>query len=212
MRARIEEAFGVTIAQGYGLNEIGLVAVRCGAGRYHVHVEHCWVEIVDDEGQPCAAGETGQLLVTGFRNAAMPLIRYDSGDLAIAETGPCPCGRTLPGFGAIIGRYRRYAYLPDNSMRYFRAILHALTDMPVTLCKPLRHFQLHQFRDHSFELRYLAIAALPPSFFDILRTAWEGVEPDNPLPLAFRAVDNLVQKGRKLQVFTSDFAPVSDNP
>ena len=52
MRDRIEATFGVPIAEGYGLNEIGIVATRCESSRFHVHPEQCIVEIVDDEGQP----------------------------------------------------------------------------------------------------------------------------------------------------------------
>src|SRR5262249_41357302 len=50
MRRRIESTIGAPVDQGYGLNEIGLVATRCSAGRYHVNIEHCLVEILDDEG------------------------------------------------------------------------------------------------------------------------------------------------------------------
>ena len=46
MREHIERSFGCPIHQNYGLNEIGLVATRCDAGRYHVHSEHCIVEII----------------------------------------------------------------------------------------------------------------------------------------------------------------------
>ena len=33
-----------------------------------------------------------------------PMIRYDTGDLAIAVEGPCQCGRTLPLMGRVAGR------------------------------------------------------------------------------------------------------------
>ena len=60
-----------------------------------MHAEHCIVEIVDDEGSPCAPGRSGRLLVTALRNFAMPLLRYDTGDTALLGE-PCPCGRGLP--------------------------------------------------------------------------------------------------------------------
>jgi phenylacetate-CoA ligase len=50
MRDHIERSFGLRVQQNYGLNEIGLVAVRCEAGRYHVHTENCHVEIIGDDG------------------------------------------------------------------------------------------------------------------------------------------------------------------
>ncbi|MDP6591413.1 MAG: hypothetical protein QF449_03710 [Alphaproteobacteria bacterium] len=61
----MEKMFGAPINLGYGLNEIGIVAACCPeAGRYHIHDEHCLVEIVDDDNQPVASGEFGRILVT----------------------------------------------------------------------------------------------------------------------------------------------------
>lgn len=107
MRRTIEQTMGVPVFENYGFNEIGVVALRCAAGHYHVMSEHCLIEVVDEEGRPCAPGQVGRLVVTTLTNLAMPLLRYDAGDLAKAVAGSCPCGRTLPAFGEIIGRYRR---------------------------------------------------------------------------------------------------------
>lgn len=91
--ARIEGILGATTHQNYGLNEIGIVAAKCReGGRYHVHTEHCLVEIVDEDGVACEPGEMGRLLVTSLTNLAMPLIRYDSGDQAVASDGDVHAG------------------------------------------------------------------------------------------------------------------------
>ena len=88
-----------------------MVAVRCAAGRYHQY-RALPRAIAGGDGQPCKPGETGHVLVTGLRNFAMPLIRYDTGDLASqAASGPCSCGARSPSFGEIAGRYRRFAGL-----------------------------------------------------------------------------------------------------
>jgi phenylacetate-coenzyme A ligase PaaK-like adenylate-forming protein len=61
------------------------------------------VEVLDEEGRPCAPGETGRVVATSLNNFAMPLIRYETGDTA--EVGaPCPCGRGLPVLTRIMGR------------------------------------------------------------------------------------------------------------
>lgn len=99
------------------LNEIRIVAHRCEARRYHVNAEHCVVEIVDEDSQPCMVGRTGKLLVTGSSNFAMPLVRYNTGDLAEAVGGPCACGRTLPSIGQIVSRYRPFRYTPKGTSR-----------------------------------------------------------------------------------------------
>ena len=208
MRRRIEGTFGVPVFENYGFNEIGIVAFRCTeGGRYHVNTEHCLVEVVDEDGQPCRPGQRGRILATTLTNTAMPLLRYDSDDLAEAVDGPCPCGRTLPAFGAIHGRYRRFVSLPPGTMKYWRALQRALGDMPAELSKPLRQYQLHQFRDGRFKLRLVAAGALAAAFTERIESEWRKVDAPEPAPLAFVAVDEIPRTpGGKFQDFTSDFA------
>lgn len=208
MRERITRGFGVPIHQGYGLNEIGLVACRCEAERYHVHVEHCLAEILNEEGNACVPGETGRVVVTALGNAAMPLLRYDTGDLAEAVSGECPCGRTLPAFSEIIGRYSRIAFLPDGTLGLVDVLRSAVEAMPIELARELRQFQIHQFRDSGFELRLAVRAPLPAGFATRVRAAWGENAATGGQPLAIIEVKEIARlPGGKFQVFTSDFMP-----
>src|SRR6185295_6418689 len=152
-RRYLEGVYGAPVQQGYGLNEIGLVSALCEAGRHHVHRENCIVEIVDEAGIPVASGAQGRLLITGLLNAAMPLLRYDTGDLVTALDGPCPCGRTLPTHGEIHGRLSRISALPQGTLSVVAALRTALQQMPANLTRNLRRYQFHQFRDGRFEVR-----------------------------------------------------------
>ncbi len=208
MRERITRGFGVPIHQGYGLNEIGLGGCRCEAGRYHVHVEQCLAEILKDDGGACAPGETGRLVITALGNAAMPLLRYDTGDLAEAVSGECPCGRTLPAFGEIVGRYSRIAFLPEGTLGLVDILRSAVEVMPHELACDLRQFQIHQFRNRGFELRLATRAPLPANFASRVRDAWEANAAARTLPLAIIEVEEIARApGGKFQVFTSDFMP-----
>ena len=205
MRTYVERRFGTPVHQNYGLNEIGLVATRCEAGRYHVHCEHCLVEIVDASGRACAPGKTGRLVVTGLSNFAMPLIRYDSGDLAEAVSGKCPCNRTLPSFGEIVGRYGRLVFLPAGTTTMVVALRDAIEKMPTNLVRDLREFQIHQYTDRRMEMRLVARSTLPDAFYERLRAVGG---PD----LSFQAVSEIPRSpGGKSQVFTSDFVPARDS-
>jgi phenylacetate-CoA ligase len=210
MRQRIEQIFSAPVFQNYGLNEVGIVASRCPeGGRYHVHAEHSLVEIVDEEGRACAAGKMGKLLVTALANPAMPLIRYDTDDLAIAADGLCPCGRTLPGFAEVIGRYRRTALLPPGTWEYWDALLRAVgREAPKELIQPLRQYQLHQNLDNTFELRLAVAGGSAPELLAFIHAAWLRHGGREAWPLRIRLVDEIPRpKGRKFQSFTSDFAP-----
>ena len=211
MRTRIERAFDIPVHQNYGLNEIGLVGIRCEAGRYHVHTEHCLVEVVNEQGLPCAPGETGRIIVTALNNLAMPLIRYGTGDLAVATSGLCACNRTLPSFGEIIGRYGRAAYLPEGTIELFLALREAIEKMPADLTHDFREFQIHQFADRQMELRIVVRSPMPEEFYARVRATWSkatgGAGPD----LTVREVEQLSRSpGGKFEVFTSEFFPARD--
>jgi phenylacetate-CoA ligase len=212
MRIRVERSFGVPVHQNYGLNEIGLVAIRCEAGRYHVHTEHCLVEIVDERGHACAPGETGRIIVTALNNLAMPLIRYDTGDLAVATDGKCACNRTLPSFGEIVGRYARIAYLPPGTIGPVLALRETIEKMPPHLTRDFREFQIHQFLDRNMELRIVIRAALPEEFYVRVQAAWAAATESGGPELTVRRVQELSRApGGKFEVFTSDFIPARDD-
>lgn len=211
MRSFVERRFGAPAHQVYGLSEFGLVGVRCDAGRYHVHREHCMVEIVDGEGRACAPGQVGRIIVTGLSNFAMPMIRYDTGDLAETVTGTCPCNRTLPSFGEIVGRYSRVAYLPPGTMGPVLTLRETIESMPMELMQGLREFQIHQYADKHMELRLVAQSPLPEPFFARIRDAWAKATAGGEQELSFRNVDEIPKPpGGKSEVFTSDFMPARD--
>ena len=180
-RARVEKMFGANISLGYGLNEIGIIAACClEAGRYHVHDEHCLVEIVDEDNQPVGPGELGRVLVTSLTNFAMPMIRYDTGDLAQALDDPCPCGRTLECFGPVLGRRSRIDPLPPRVLALSDRILEAMAQLPENLSYNLRMYQLYHQRDGNFELRMVLADSLPPAFAEHISQIWrQAAGPDS---------------------------------
>jgi len=54
--------------------------------------------------------------VTNLTNRAMPLLRYESGDLAAWADGPCPCGSTLPRLAAVYGRVCEVILCPSGKL------------------------------------------------------------------------------------------------
>jgi len=208
MRERLERVFRVPVNQNYGLNEIGLVAVRCPAGRYHVHGEHCLVEIVDSAGQPCAPGVPGRIVVTGLSNLAMPLLRYDTDDQAEWPADPCPCGRTLPAFVNLFGRYRRYIALPEGAYDLYRGVRACILEMPDDLMRPFRQFQLHLYRDGRYELRLATSGPMPAAFRDRIEAAWAAATSSSGKTLRIIEVDKIPSgPNGKFQDFTSDNLP-----
>jgi phenylacetate-CoA ligase len=114
VRAQCRRTWGVPVIDTYSAQEVGHIALQCpDHEHYHVQAESALVEVVDDQGRPCAPGAWGRVVVTPLHNFAMPLIRYDIGDLAEVG-GPCPCGRGLPVLEHILGRVRNMLTLPTG--------------------------------------------------------------------------------------------------
>lgn len=85
-RRAIEAAFACPVYDAYGASEFGALAVQCELGRYHVNPESYLLELLPH------AGEAARMVVTTLDKRVMPLLRYDTGDLAIRATAPCTCG------------------------------------------------------------------------------------------------------------------------
>ena len=103
----IEKYFNAPIINRYGLREFGWWAAqscRESTDKFHINTELVVCEILRPDGTPCAAGETGRIVLTDLHNFARPFIRYDTGDLAAAVDDVCPCGRGFPMLGPIEGR------------------------------------------------------------------------------------------------------------
>ncbi len=115
LRQRARE-LGWTVFAHYGLTETGFGGgVECGAHQgYHMRELDLLVEIVDPlTGEPCPAGERGEVVLTTLTRQAMPLLRYRTGDVARLLPGPCPCGSPMHRLGEIEGRL----VLQDGGLR-----------------------------------------------------------------------------------------------
>jgi phenylacetate-CoA ligase len=106
LRETCRDAWGVAVVHLYRAEEVGALALQCPEREhFHIQSEQAVVEVVDDQGNVCAPGQIGRVLATPLNNFAMPLLRYEVGE--IAEVGAsCACGRGLPVLTSITGRDR----------------------------------------------------------------------------------------------------------
>lgn len=104
-RERIRAATGARVLSFYGSRECGWLASECReAGRLHLNTAGAVVEAAPD----------GRLLVTDLLNRALPLIRYEIGDLGRLAPAPCPCGDPRPVLEALEGRTLDVFVLPSG--------------------------------------------------------------------------------------------------
>ncbi len=106
-RKELEEALNIKAYDSYGLSEMmgPGVAFECQEqDGLHIWEDHFLIEILDNNEQPCAPGEPGELVVTSLTKEAMPLIRYHTGDVTYIMEEKCSCGRTSRKLHRFLGR------------------------------------------------------------------------------------------------------------
>jgi phenylacetate-CoA ligase len=109
MRREIEEGWGMTATDIYGLSEIigPGVSFECPEAQQGLHVneDHFYVEVINPEtGEVAPDGERGELVFTTITKEAIPLIRFRTRDISSLDRSSCPCGRTLVKMNKVFGR------------------------------------------------------------------------------------------------------------
>lgn len=101
MRDIITQAFHCKVFDFYGSAERVCYIQTCECGNYHIIPEYGLTELIPLEKSD---GAQCKVVSTGFWNMAMPLIRYDTGDIVVKSENACPCGRQFPLIESINGR------------------------------------------------------------------------------------------------------------
>lgn len=98
----IRNAFGVQPHNHYGMAEAVANISQCPNGILHVDEDFSAVEFVPSE------GGQHRIVGTNFTNPTFPLLRYDTGDLAVLTGADCGCGRPGRVVDIIDGRREDY--------------------------------------------------------------------------------------------------------
>jgi phenylacetate-CoA ligase len=117
-RRLLEDGFGTLVLDEYSAYEVLTVSSQCRSGSMHVDEDRVWLEIVDDDGEPVPDGVEGRVVVTHFRERAMPLVRYALGDRAVRRSDGCACGMTTATMELSAGRSDDVVVLPDGQHVY----------------------------------------------------------------------------------------------
>jgi phenylacetate-CoA ligase len=157
MRAEMEEAFDCEVFDKYGSRETNIVAHESpGHDGMCIQAEHTYVEFLDDRGDPCQPGETGRLVLTTLNNRAMPLLRYETSDLAAPLAGTCRSGVTLPRMTPVLGRRQDVLRTPDGGLVHPQLFSNVLRQFPA-----IEWFQVVQQQAEALTLRVVAPGGLP---------------------------------------------------
>lgn len=145
-RMVIEEGFGCPVVNYYGSTEGATMITQCEQGNLHIDDESGMIEFINGEGRQAKAGEAAKMLITSFTTKAMPLIRYNIGDMAILSSEPCKCGRCGIVVSEIVGRTDDVFVTPEKG--YVGRMSTSLKLLPSSV----RKAQIHQYEAARFIL------------------------------------------------------------
>lgn len=149
-RKVIERVFAVPATNRYGCEEVSLIASECNVHHgLHVAAESIYTEVR-------GTGETGPILVTDLSNFAMPLIRYQTGDVITMSSRTCPCGRGLPLIEKVEGRDADYVVTPAGKLisgisltENFAVLIRGAAQVQI-IQETLTHLRVRMVVDHQF--------------------------------------------------------------
>jgi len=105
---KITGAWNIQLYSTYASTEMQTAFTECSAGKGgHQQPELVIVELLNEQNQPVADGETGEVSITTLGVEGMPLLRYKTGDICIAHREPCSCGRHSLRLSPVIGRKKQ---------------------------------------------------------------------------------------------------------
>jgi len=139
-RKLIEQVFASPVYDSYGHLERTVAISQCPSGRYHIHADYGFTELVEPQRDlrlplALAPGQSVfEVASTSLYNLSMPLIRYKTGDLVVTDSAQsrCACGRSFPVVHSIVGRDSDIVVTPEG--KAITALYVALDRLPGIAC------------------------------------------------------------------------------
>ncbi len=114
---KITDEWDLKLYSTYASTEMGTAFTECEAGKGgHHHPEMIIVEFLDENNNPVAKGEPGEVTITNLGVEGMPLLRFKTGDICHHHIEPCSCGRTTMRLGPVIGRKQQMIKLKGTTL------------------------------------------------------------------------------------------------
>lgn len=126
---KITEQWNIRLYSTYASTEMQTAFTECKAGKGgHHHPELLYVELLDENNQPVAPGQEGEVTITTLGVEGMPLLRYKTGDICQYHEETCSCGRHTLRLSPVIGRKKQMIKYKGTTL-YPPALFDLLNDM-----------------------------------------------------------------------------------
>lgn len=162
----IKAAFNCPVVEDYGLNEGFMVGQKKDLPYFYIYTPSVFIEILNDLNEPVNDGEMGRIVLTKLDGFAMPLIRYDTGDLGILlprEKYPPNRDLSFPLLERVIGRNTDIIKTPDGKT----LIVHTFTGI-FEFYEEIQQFQVVQNDLNSIIIKFIPSNKYAPNILQII--------------------------------------------
>lgn len=152
-KRKIETVFGCKVVEDYGLNEGIMIGQKKDLPYFYIYTPNVLLEIVNEEGNEVPDGEMGRIIATKLDGYAMPLIRYDTGDLGIKlpkERYPSTRDFQFPLLEKVVGRNTDIIKTHDGKM----LVVHTFTGI-FEFFPEIKQFQIIQNEPSGIEILFI---------------------------------------------------------
>lgn len=126
---RIADSWKIKLYSTYASTEMQTAFTECNEGKGgHLQPDLLIVELLDENNQPVKPGTPGEVTITTLGIEGMPLLRYKTGDMCIAFTETCNCGRHSLRLSPVIGRKKQMIKYKGTTL-FAPALFDILNDM-----------------------------------------------------------------------------------
>jgi phenylacetate-CoA ligase len=161
-RKRARSVLGARVVDRYSCEEVGPLAFQCPKSDEHYHVAstNVFLELLDDDGNACAPGAPGRVVVTGLHNYASPIVRYELRDIAF-WLPECVCGHAHPVLTNLLGRTRFLVRLPSGQRKH--VAFNARDWLPIL---PVREYRIVQVTEGVIHAEFVLDRPITPAEHD----------------------------------------------
>lgn len=140
----LENAFKVSVQNGYGAGEVTNIAFSCPEGGFHLVEDNTYVELLDDNN---VRSVEGRVVVTALHSVGTPIIRYEIGDLARFNKKSCYCDLPYKLLENVNGRQHDEIKLPSGAIIHGELFTHSIEQI-----KGINRFQVLQVKPAEFNI------------------------------------------------------------
>ncbi len=126
---KITDSWNIQLYSTYASTEMQTAFTECKEFKgSHMQPELIILEMLDENDEPVAPGQLGEVTITTLGVEGMPLLRYKTGDICLHFDETCACGRKSTRLSSVVGRKKQMIKYKGTTL-YPPALFDILNEM-----------------------------------------------------------------------------------